>query len=32
VGSGLDRLGALLDQARELYRYWPEIPLAELPI
>jgi hypothetical protein len=21
-----------LDQARELYRYWPDVPLAELPI
>jgi hypothetical protein len=23
---------ALLDQARELYRFWPDVPLAELPI
>jgi type I restriction enzyme R subunit len=30
---GLDRVvDVLLDQARELYRFWPDVPLAELPI
>jgi type I restriction enzyme R subunit len=32
-GHGVDRVvDVLLDQARELYRFWPDVPLAELPI
>ena len=32
-GHSVDRVvDVLLDQARELYRFWPEVPLAELPI
>jgi Type I restriction enzyme HindI endonuclease subunit-like, C-terminal len=30
---GVDRVvDLLLDQARELYRFWPDVPVAELPI
>jgi hypothetical protein len=29
----VDRVAdVLLDQARELYRFWPDVRLAELPI
>jgi hypothetical protein len=32
-GHSVDRVvDVLLDQARELYRFWPDVPLAELPI
>jgi type I restriction enzyme R subunit len=32
-GRSVDRVVAgLLDQARELYRFWPDVPLAELPL
>src|SRR5438105_5930339 len=32
-GRGADRVvDVLLDQARELYRFWPDVPQAELPI
>jgi len=32
-GHSVDRaVDVLLDQARELYRFWPDVPLAELPL
>jgi type I restriction enzyme R subunit len=32
-GRNVDRVvGVLLDQARELYRFWPDVPLRELPL